>query len=102
MKLLLVITMLIGLAVSVESTCCRYESIRCNQDNQLCDVPTDVEDLDQCTEECPLKQCSTIELVSCAAVLAKCLPTCVPNPLGPECVKCMAGLFQQCVKCLWK
>jgi len=98
MKLLIIVAVVIGLASSLE-TCCRYESVRCF-DNQ-CDVPS-VEELDDCPTECPniLGKCSTLELIGCAGVLAKCLPTCAPNPLGPECVKCMASLFHSCIKCV--
>ena len=98
MKVLIALTMLVGIAASLES-CCRYQNIRCNN-NQLCDVPTNVEELDQCTEECPLKGCDPLTLLKCGVVLAKCAAVCLPAPLAPPCLLCMGGLFQQCIKCV--
>merc|ERR1711962_1971267 len=98
MKVLCLVFMLVGLASTLES-CCRYQNVRCFDDNQLCDVPP-LAELNGCNNLCNLGKCSTMELISCATVLAKCLPTCAPHPLDPACVKCMAGLFKQCIKCV--
>merc|ERR1719402_155849 len=98
-QLLFLMAVIMGLAYSLD-TCCQHPA-GVKRVGDKCDVASQ-EELDSCTEECPLKGCDPMTLIQCAGTLFKCGSICIKQLIPPsqDCMDCFGSLFQQCFHCL--